>query len=126
MLERMLRTMLVHRVVKATLLAGVWTSSAWSQTDSAPDRTVIDGITTKRVMPGSPYNLAGKRIVFTNWHYIQPGDLDWRDSQGKSVYVNGDEGPLSARHIAINAPHGIHIMAEKPRRSWRHFIDRIA
>ncbi len=62
----------------------------------------------------APYELAGKRIVFTNWYYIQPGDLDWRDAGGKSVYVAGNSGLFEADHVGINAPHGIRIMAEKP------------
>ena len=81
----------------------------------APSRKVLDGITTRRVVQGAPYELAGKRVVFANWYYIQPGDLDWRDSEGKSVYVSGDEGPFGARHVGINAPHGIRIVAEKPQ-----------
>jgi hypothetical protein len=43
----------------------------------APAREVVPGISTDRVIPGTPYELAGKRIVFTNWYYIDPGDLDW-------------------------------------------------
>ena len=88
---------------------------ALAQPVSAPERKVLDGITTRRIVPGMPYELAGKRIVFTNWYYIQPGDLDWRNSEGKSVYVQGNEGPFAARHIGINAPHGIRIAAEKPQ-----------
>jgi hypothetical protein len=81
---------------------------------SAPQRKVVDGITTSRLVPGAPYELAGKRIVFSNWYYIQPGDLDWRDAGGKSVYVAGSSGPLDAEHVGINAPRGIRIIAEKP------------
>ena len=76
---------------------------------------MLEGITTRRIVPGAPYELAGKRVVFTNWYYIQPGDLDWRNAEGKSVYVSGDEGPFGARHVGINAPHGIRIVAEKPQ-----------
>jgi hypothetical protein len=100
---------------RAMVLVVFWMSTAWSQSTQVPERVVIDGITTQRVIPGEPYQLAGKRIVFTNWHFIQPGDLDWRNTQGKSVYVRGDEGPFGASHVGINAPHGIRIMAEKPQ-----------
>lgn len=75
---------------------------------------VVDGISTTRQIPGMPYELAGKRVVFTNWYYIQPGDLDWRDESGKSVYVSGDSGAFGPQHVAINAPRGIKIVAEKP------------
>lgn len=79
------------------------------------EREVVAGIQTARPMLGAPLELAGHRIVFTNWHYIQPGDLDWRDAQGKSVYVSGDSGVLEADHVGINAPHGIRLVAEKPQ-----------
>ena len=115
MVDSMSAVKLCRRIGTGTLLAAVWTSTAWSQPKPAPDRAVIDGITTKRVVPAAPYDLAGKRIVFTNWHYVQPGDLDWQDSQGKSVYVKGDEGPFAAQHVGMNAPHGIGIRAEKPQ-----------
>ncbi len=65
-------------------------------------------------MQGKPYQLAGKRVIFANWYYIQPGDLDWRNKEGKSVYVKGDEGLFDAVHVGVNAPHGIAIMAQKP------------
>ncbi len=71
-------------------------------------------MTTRRIVPGAPYELAGKRVVFANWYYIQPGDLDWRNDAGKSVYVDGNEGPFGAHHVGINAPRGIRIVAEKP------------
>jgi len=79
-----------------------------------PDRDVLDGIVTSRAVPGYPYDLAGNRIVFTNWYYIQPGDLDWRNVAGESVYVQGDEDLFGAHHIGINPPSGIHIRAERP------------
>jgi len=102
------------RVGAVLLLAALSASRAWSQPTPAPERKLLDGITTGRTIPGAPYELAGKRIVFTNWYYIQPGDLDWRNDEGKSVYVAGDEGPFAARHVGINTPHGIRIVAEKP------------
>ena len=85
---------------------------AW--TGTAPDRKVVDGITTTPHRSGHAYELAGRRIVFANWYYIQPGDLDWRDAGGKSVYVAGNSGLFEADHVGINAPHGIRIRAEKP------------
>lgn len=81
---------------------------------SAPERTVVGDVVTDRVVPGAPYEPAGTRIVFTNWYYIQPGDLDWRDDSGKSVYVDGDSGLFEAHHVGINAPYGIRLVIEKP------------
>ena len=51
----------------------------------------------------------------SNWYYIQPGDLDWRDDKGKSVYVSGDAGPFGARQSASTRRDGIRIVAEKPQ-----------
>jgi hypothetical protein len=100
----------------ALLLTCLASSNARSQQPiPVPERKVIEGITTTRLVPGAPYELAGKRIVFTNWYYIQPGDLDWRDARGQSVYVHGSSGLFEADHVGINAPHGIRIIAEKPQ-----------
>jgi hypothetical protein len=99
----------------ALLLACLAPADARAQEAAAPPaREVVNGITTRRVVPGAPYRPAGRRIVFTNWYYIQPGDLDWRDAAGRSVYVAGDSGPLEADHVGINAPRGIRIRAERP------------
>ena len=79
-------------------LACLAPSSAWSQGAlHAPERKVVDGIATTRAVPGAPYELPGKRIVFANWYYIQPGNLDWRDDAGNSVYVHGNSGLYEAR-----------------------------
>ena len=77
-------------------------------------REIFPGVATTRVVYGKPYALAGNRIVFTNWYYVNPGDLDWRDDSGKSVYVDGNSGLYEANHIPINAPTGIRLIAEKP------------
>ncbi len=45
-------------------------------------REVVKGISTERVVEGEPYRIAGKRVVFDNWFYIQPGDLDWHRQAG--------------------------------------------
>ncbi|MBX3177429.1 MAG: hypothetical protein KF886_08720 [Candidatus Hydrogenedentes bacterium] len=75
----------------------------------------MPGITTDRVVLGKPYQLLGNRIVFTNWYYIQPGDLDWRDDTGNSVYVEGDSDLWGAQHVGIHPPRGITIRARKPQ-----------
>jgi hypothetical protein len=78
------------------------------------EREVVDGIMTSRIIQGEPYALAGKRIVFTNWHYVQPGDLDWRNAAGESVYVHGDEGLFDAYHVGVNAPRGVRLTVAQP------------
>ena len=67
---------------------------------------------------GEPYALAGKRLVFTNWYYIRPGQIDWVDDSGKSVY--GDDktkaGPDDAHFRNYLAPRGIRLIAQPPQR----------
>src|SRR4051812_20427200 len=88
--------------------------TAQGETKQPAERELFPGVTTDRIVEGVPLELAGKRLVFTDWRFIQPGDLDWRNDDGKSVYVHGDESPDAAHHIGIRAPHGIRITAAKP------------
>jgi hypothetical protein len=97
------------------LLLALSAPSAIAQPVTAPEREVVPGLKTTRIIGGAPCELGGNRVVFANWYYIQPGDLDWRDAAGKSVYVKGNSDLYGAHHIGINAPHGIRIIAEKPR-----------
>ena len=101
----------------AILLACLAASEAHSQSPIlSPERPVVDGITTRRLVPGAPYELAGKRIVFTNWYYIQPGDLDWRDAKGKSVYVHGDRG-CSRPSTSASTPPAVSASSPRSRTS---------
>jgi hypothetical protein len=79
-----------------------------------PSREVFPGITTTRQIPGEPYDLLGNRIVFANWYYVHPGDLDWINKEGKSVYVSGNEDPDAAIFAGKEPPRGIRLMARKP------------
>lgn len=100
----------------AALLWGVLAATAAAvEPVAAPEHKVVGAIATSRVIPGEPYELAGKRMIFANWYFIDPGDLDWHNDAGKSVYVDGNEGPFGAHFVGKRAPHGIRIRAEKPR-----------
>jgi len=81
-----------------------------------PVREVVRGITTRRIVQGEPYELAGKRLVFTNWYYVRPGDLGWINDKGESVYVKGNEGPWGAHYVGVDTPRGIRLVAQKPDR----------
>ena len=104
----------LHRLGAAVLLSVLSASSARRNRRPLPNASSWRGSPRGGSSP-APYDLAGKRVVFTSWYDIQPGDLDWRNAEGKSVYVSGDEGPFGARHVGIDAPHGIRIVAEKPQ-----------
>src|ERR1035437_7598348 len=77
-------------------LAGVPAVDARIHGRMDQNREVFSGISTSRIIPGQPYDLAGNRIVFTNWYYVHPGDLDWINARGESVYVKGSEGLFGA------------------------------
>ncbi|MBI2926042.1 MAG: hypothetical protein HYY24_10095 [Verrucomicrobia bacterium] len=81
-----------------------------------PMREVVKGIKTRRVVQGEPYELAGRRLVFTNWYYVRPGDLDWLNDKGESVYVKGSEGPWGAHYKGVDTPRGLRLVAQKPER----------
>jgi hypothetical protein len=67
---------------------------------------------------GEPYALAGKRMVFTNWFYIRPGQVDWKDASGKSVYQSSEveAGPGDAKLEVYLAPRGIRLVAQRAQR----------
>lgn len=75
---------------------------------------------------GEPYKLNGKRLVFTNWTYIRPGDVGWIDKTGKSVYAdkNAKLGPFDADwNPQDHIPWGIRIKALKPSEIKIHEIN---
>lgn len=67
---------------------------------------------------GEPYALLGKRIVFTTWYFVYPGEYDWRDASGNRVYAQETyklkEG--EAFYIREDCPVGISFCVEKPER----------
>src|SRR3990172_3563779 len=73
---------------------------------------------------GEPYELLGKRLVFTNWTYVRPGDVSWLDpASGGSV--NADDsvkmGPFAAKWSPSDLmPWGVKIKALPPEeiRKW--------
>ncbi len=65
---------------------------------------------------GEPYELAGKRIVFLNWHYVRTGSFAWLEPDGKKVSVNDALAPGVARFKHIDQPHGIRIRARQAQR----------
>ncbi|MBI4558394.1 MAG: hypothetical protein HY706_12505 [Candidatus Hydrogenedentes bacterium] len=72
---------------------------------------------------GEPYELLGKRLVFTNWIYVRPGDVGWTDPQGQSVFADESVkmGPFDAVWApSDHLPWGIQLMAQPPAeiRKW--------
>lgn len=67
---------------------------------------------------GEPYELSGHRMVFTTWYWVRPGQQDWRDDQGKSVFADKSvmAGPYDAHFTDIDGPYGIRLIAEPAQR----------
>src|SRR4051812_23738326 len=67
---------------------------------------------------GEPYRLLGKRLVFTTWDFVRPGQLDWQNDQGESVYANSriKAGPFDDHLVLLDAPTGIRLVAEPAQR----------
>lgn len=65
---------------------------------------------------GEPYEMAGRRWVFTSWYYVRPGMFAWLDSQGRGVSVVGNEGPWGAQFRRSDAPWGIRLKAQPAQR----------
>ena len=105
------RTHLTWTTLLLIIVIGYFAQPSWAQYHG---RDVVEGIPTDMIIPGEPYDLAGKRIVFTNWYYVHPGDLDWVDDEGKSVYVDGDEHPDASHFVGKEPPRGIRLRACKP------------
>ena len=66
---------------------------------------------------GEPYSLIGKRLVFTNWMFVRPGDAGWFDKSGNSVYANKTlkAGPFDDEWKPQDGmPWGIRIKACEP------------
>ncbi len=63
------------------------------------------------------YVLLGNRMVFTNWYFVRPGNVDWVDASGKSVYASKEAmGPWAARFAGKDFPHGVRIVAQPAQR----------
>ena len=65
-----------------------------------------------------PHQLAGTRIVFTNWYFVRPPHIDWVDDQGQSVYRsdNAEFDGYEANFVSLDAPHGIRLFVEPAQR----------
>ena len=70
-----------------------------------------------REMPGEPYDLAGKRLVFTNWYYIKPAFCWWYDKEGNFLDLKSSSyGPWEAEFQAKECPFGIRLAAQPAER----------
>jgi hypothetical protein len=61
---------------------------------------------------GEPYELAGKRLAFLNWHYIRSGSFGWYDKWGQKVGLTSAAPPAEAHLRRSDSPHGIRLVAQ--------------
>jgi hypothetical protein len=66
---------------------------------------------------GQPYELAGKRLVFTSWYFVRPGQPDWQTPDGESVYAARAEYDADVlRYLYRDRPFGIRLAVEPAER----------
>lgn len=80
---------------------------------------------------GEPFAMAGRRMAFTTWYWVRPGQFDWQDDQGNSVFA--DRGVMAEANDPhthwheYDLPHGIRLVCEhaekgefpiKPEHPW--------
>lgn len=100
------------QAVAAPALGGLFGGAALAESPTSRPTAPLD----PRSPSGEPYALAGRRIVFTNWFWIRPGQFAWLDETGANVTVAGSVGAWGAELRKADVPHGIRLVAEPARR----------
>ena len=65
---------------------------------------------------GEPFEMMGKRMAFTTWYWVRPGQFDWQDDEGKSVFadrsVMAKANDPHTHWVEYDLPHGIQLLCE--------------
>jgi len=94
---------------------------AWAIEPEEVEAFIAEAMHSKRIS-GEPYDLQGHRLFFTDWYWIRPGNLNWRDKDGALVNTveEGAEhptyGPSDAQLDRPSSPFGIEIVAQTAER----------
>jgi len=61
-----------------------------------------------------PYQLAGRRLVFTNWLYVRTGHFHWLDKEGNNVFTSTSAKlkDHEVDFVPYDFPYGIRLFAE--------------
>ena len=107
----------------------------WTQVVASLEMRAAAALVPDDAWIGEPYALAGKRVVFTNWHFIRPGSWNfegknsWIDNRGEEVVKGGSPtgeitlGPWGGSwQDAHDAPRGIRLVGQKPARMGEPII----
>jgi hypothetical protein len=62
---------------------------------------------------GEPYELLGKRIVFTTWYFVRPGQPQWQSASGAEVPLSSSAGPWDGSLKYFEHPFGIRLIVER-------------
>ena len=66
---------------------------------------------------GEPYELLGKRLAFTTWYFVRPGQPQWYDPKtDREVGTDATAGPFDMSFRYLARPHGIRLVAEPAQR----------
>ena len=65
---------------------------------------------------GEPYELAGRRLLFLNWHYIRAGSFGWYDRSGQRLDLTSAVPSAEARLRRSDSPRGIRLVAQQAQR----------
>lgn len=66
----------------------------------------------QRTLSGEPYELAGSRMVFTNWYYVRPGGFAWRSASGEWLGTQASAGAFDGRYSSEDCPRGIRLAVQ--------------
>ncbi|MHB1357506.1 MAG: hypothetical protein ACYCZF_16175 [Anaerolineae bacterium] len=65
---------------------------------------------------GAPYDLAGRRLVFTSYYHVKTGSFGWYNELGQNVSVHGNEGPWGAHFRGFDIPRGVRLAVQPAER----------
>jgi hypothetical protein len=114
----------VHRNILALCAVFLIAKAAPPAAAAEPEevRQYITNAMQSKPMSGDPYALDGKRIVFTDWFYIRPGNLLWENEAGDFLNTieehveNPVYGPWDAQLNRPSSPYGIELVAQQAER----------
>jgi hypothetical protein len=91
------------------------TSAATASLTASAEESAA-GVAKEPVAYGEPYELAGNRLLFLNWHYIRTGSFAWYDDSGQKVGLKSATPMLGAHMRRSDSPYGIRLVATPAQR----------
>ena len=116
-IERIQNRSLASSIILLMLTAMMYSHIGPGLAGDLPSPEVMKVLETKE-FTGEPYELTGNRMVFTNWWFIRPGVLYWRNQEGARVNTTREPvyGPWDAQIDRPSSPYGIRIATQPAQR----------